>query len=254
MPSSPLWHATPEEAAALGLAQPYWAVAWPGGQALARWVLDHPEAVAGRRVLDVGSGGAIEGLAAAKAGAAVVVCADVDPVAAVVASMNAALNGLDGRGTSVRGPGGAVGDLAADAPAAAAPVGGGGPGRLRARRSGPQGGAGEGARLGGARGAPRALLEAVVDDPLARPPADLACDVVLVGDLSFDAAITARLVPWLRSHAALGRLVLVGDAGRVELPDDFVAVGAHHAPYDGNPLGSTDWLVTVRRLPPGVRA
>lgn len=86
-PDAPSWHAT--DPAALDM--PYWAFAWPGGQALARWVLDHPAAVRGRRVLDFGSGCAIEGVAAAKAGASVR-CADVDPHAARAAHDNAALN------------------------------------------------------------------------------------------------------------------------------------------------------------------
>lgn len=89
-PDSPHWHASDPQA----LGWPYWAVAWPGGQALARYVLDHPETVRGRRVLDFGSGGAVEGLAAAKAGAASVLCADIDPRAADAARANAALNGV----------------------------------------------------------------------------------------------------------------------------------------------------------------
>lgn len=89
-PDSPHWHASDPQA----LGWPYWAVAWPGGQALARYVLDHPELVRGRRVLDFGSGGAVAGLAAAKAGAASVLCADVDPLAAEAARANAVLNGV----------------------------------------------------------------------------------------------------------------------------------------------------------------
>jgi predicted nicotinamide N-methyase len=89
-PDSPHWHASDPQA----LGWPYWAVAWPGGQALARHVLDHPDLVRGRRVLDFGSGGAVAGLAAAKAGAASVLCADVDPLAAEAARANAVLNGL----------------------------------------------------------------------------------------------------------------------------------------------------------------
>lgn len=86
-PSAPSWHAT--DPAALDM--PYWAFAWPGGQALARWVLDHPESVRGRRVLDLGSGCAIEGIAAARGGATVR-CADIDAQAARAARDNAALN------------------------------------------------------------------------------------------------------------------------------------------------------------------
>jgi len=89
-PDSPHWHAVDPSA----LGWPYWAVAWPGGQALARHLLDHPALVRGRRVLDFGSGGAVEGVAAAKAGATSVLCADVDPLAAAAAQANATLNGV----------------------------------------------------------------------------------------------------------------------------------------------------------------
>ena len=90
----PLWRATEEDLERLQLPAPYWAFAWAGGQALARYVLDHPELVRGRRVLDFGSGGAIEGVAAARAGATSVLCADIDPFAASVAELNGALNGV----------------------------------------------------------------------------------------------------------------------------------------------------------------
>jgi predicted nicotinamide N-methyase len=59
-----LWRASEKEAAALGFVEPYWAFAWPGGQALARYVLDNPSLVRGKRVLDFGSGCAIEAIAA----------------------------------------------------------------------------------------------------------------------------------------------------------------------------------------------
>lgn len=86
-PDARSWHASDP----LALGMPYWAFAWPGGQVLARYVLDHPEVVRGKRVLDFGSGCAIEGLAAAKSGASVA-CADIDPLAGVFALRNAALN------------------------------------------------------------------------------------------------------------------------------------------------------------------
>jgi predicted nicotinamide N-methyase len=89
-PDSPHWHAADPDA----LGWPYWAVAWPGGQALARFVVDRPEWVRGRRVLDFGAGGAVAGVAAARAGAASVLCADVDPRAAEAAHANARLNGV----------------------------------------------------------------------------------------------------------------------------------------------------------------
>lgn len=88
----PLWRATEEELAANGLPPPYWAFAWAGGQALARYVLDHPETVRGKRVLDIGAGSGLVGLAAAKAGAADVLAADIDSFACAAIRLNAALN------------------------------------------------------------------------------------------------------------------------------------------------------------------
>ncbi|MFJ8581725.1 class I SAM-dependent methyltransferase [Micromonospora sp. NPDC093277] len=76
-----------------GLA-PFWANAWAGGQALARYVLDHPQVVAGRRVLDVASGSGLVAIAAAKAGAAEVTANDIDPYALAAAAMNATANAV----------------------------------------------------------------------------------------------------------------------------------------------------------------
>ena len=73
---------------------PYWAFAWPGSQVLARRVLDAPAGVRGRRVVDFASGCGLAGIAAARAGAAAVRCVDIDPLAAVAARQNAALNGV----------------------------------------------------------------------------------------------------------------------------------------------------------------
>jgi predicted nicotinamide N-methyase len=88
----PLWRATEEELAANGLPPPYWAFAWAGGQALARYVLDHPEIVRGKRVLDIGSGSGLVGLAAARAGAVDVLAADIDSFACAAIRLNAAAN------------------------------------------------------------------------------------------------------------------------------------------------------------------
>lgn len=186
MPDHPLWTATPEQARSQGLELPYWAFAWPGGQGLARWILDHPNAVRGKRVLDVGSGGGIEGIAAALAGAMAVTCVDVDSVANECARLNALENAIS--------------------------------------------------------------VETLTDDPLSFAVTRFDCDVVLAGDLTFDEAIVTRLLPWLEEHHGLGRLVLVGDAGRVGLPARFESVGSVLAPFDGNPTGSANWTVQVRRI------
>jgi predicted nicotinamide N-methyase len=72
---------------------PYWALVWPAGAHLARWLLDHPELVRGKRVLDLGCGGGIAAIGAARAGAMSVLANDVDPEALVATRMNAAANG-----------------------------------------------------------------------------------------------------------------------------------------------------------------
>jgi len=90
----PLWEKIETELDIRSGFPPYWAFAWAGGIALARHVLDHPDLVAGRRVLDFAAGSALVGIAAAKAGAARVVANDIDPLAAVAISFNADLNGV----------------------------------------------------------------------------------------------------------------------------------------------------------------
>lgn len=92
--SDALWQMSEEDLAEAGLPPPFWAFAWAGGQALARYVLDHPSLVAGKRVLDFGSGSAIVALAALKAGARTALAADIDPFACAAAELNAAANGL----------------------------------------------------------------------------------------------------------------------------------------------------------------
>lgn len=90
-PKSGLWRLAEADAA---FGNPYWAYHWGGGLALARYILDQPEAVAGKRVLDMGAGSGIVGIAAMKAGAASVVAADVDPYAIAAIKLNAEANGV----------------------------------------------------------------------------------------------------------------------------------------------------------------
>jgi predicted nicotinamide N-methyase len=75
---------------------PFWCAAWPGGQALARYVLDHPEVVAGRTVLDLGAGSGLVAVAALRAGAARVVASEIDPFGVTAIGLNAARNGVPG--------------------------------------------------------------------------------------------------------------------------------------------------------------
>ncbi len=87
-----LWLKTEEELQEIGLPPPFWAFAWAGGQGLARYILDHPEVVRGRRVVDFASGSGLVAIAAMKAGAASVLAADIDPWAETAVRLNAALN------------------------------------------------------------------------------------------------------------------------------------------------------------------
>lgn len=90
-----LWHKTEEELDEIGLPPPFWAFAWAGGQGLARYVLDHPEAVRGRRVLDFATGSGLVAIAAAKAGARSVTAADIDPFCEPAVALNTALNDVE---------------------------------------------------------------------------------------------------------------------------------------------------------------
>jgi len=87
---------------------PFWAYPWAGGQALARYLLDHPGIVAGRRVLDVASGSGLVAIAAAQAGAASVVAGDIDPHAVAAITINASANAVEVDARAF--------DLAADGP------------------------------------------------------------------------------------------------------------------------------------------
>jgi predicted nicotinamide N-methyase len=91
----PLYRAGENELHELGIGTPYWAFAWAGGQALARYVLDNPDIVAGKQILDFGAGSGLLAIAAAKAGAAAVTASDIDPVAAEAMALNRALNEVD---------------------------------------------------------------------------------------------------------------------------------------------------------------
>ncbi|HTW52046.1 MAG TPA: 50S ribosomal protein L11 methyltransferase [Stellaceae bacterium] len=123
---TPIWQATEESLARFGTPPPFWAFAWAGGQALARYILDHPETVAGRDVLDLASGSGMVAIAAAKASARRVTAADIDTFAAAAIVMNAALNGVsiqvESRDLLDRGPAGwavvTAGDVCYEAPMA----------------------------------------------------------------------------------------------------------------------------------------
>ncbi|KPF45007.1 class I SAM-dependent methyltransferase [Rhizobium sp. G187] len=87
-----LWQKTEEDLEAIGLPPPFWAFAWAGGQGLARYVIDHPEIVRGKKVLDFASGSGLVAIAAAMAGAGEVLAADIDPWARTAVRLNCILN------------------------------------------------------------------------------------------------------------------------------------------------------------------
>jgi predicted nicotinamide N-methyase len=156
---TPIWEATEASLAQRGVEPPYWAFAWPGSQALARHVLDRPALVRGRVVLDFAAGGGLAAIAAARAGAARVTAAELDPLASAAAAANAALNHV--------------------------------------------------------------LIETITGDLTATTPA--RWDVILAGDVCYEAQMTARVIPWLREAAAMGATVLLADPGRAYLPREGLA-------------------------------
>jgi predicted nicotinamide N-methyase len=149
-----LWRAVQVETGDPDAALPYWAFAWGGGLAIGRYLSDHPEAVAGRRLLDVASGSGLGAIAAIRAGAGEATAADIDPFAVAAIGLNAKANGCR---IAVAG---------------------------------------------------RDLLD---DDP---PDVD----VVLAGDVCYEARLADRILPWLRLARDRGIDVLLGDPGRRYLP------------------------------------
>jgi predicted nicotinamide N-methyase len=148
---TPIWQATEAWLAERNVEPPFWAFAWPGGQALARYVLDHPREVAGTRVLDFAAGGGIAAVACALAGAAAVEAAEIDPMALAAIRLNAALNDVE-----VVTAGDVVG---------------------------------------------------------------CACrwDVILCGDVCYEAPMTGHIMPWL-TRMARSAVVWIADPGRAYLP------------------------------------
>jgi predicted nicotinamide N-methyase len=92
--SMPIWQKTEEELGQMNVPPPYWAFAWAGGQALARYLLDNAALVARRTVLDLGAGSGLTSIAAMKAGAASVLAADIDRYALVAIALNGEVNGV----------------------------------------------------------------------------------------------------------------------------------------------------------------
>ena len=91
---TPLWQLTEERLQGGNLPPPFWAFAWPGGQGLARYLLDHPQLVAGKRIIDLGAGSGLAAIAAMRAGARQALAVDIDPLALAATRVNAEVNGV----------------------------------------------------------------------------------------------------------------------------------------------------------------
>ena len=154
---TPIWQATEERLRETGIAPPFWAFAWPGSQALARHVLDHPEIVAGRHVLDFAAGCGLAAIACARAGAARAEACDIDPMAIAAIRLNAALNA--------------------------------------------------------------ASVVALDGDMVG---STCRWDIILCGDVCYEAPMTGRILPWLRRMAATAE-VWIADPGRAYLPREGMA-------------------------------
>lgn len=154
--SLPIWLKTEEELNKANVDPPYWAFAWAGGQALARYILDEPGLVADKHVLDLGSGSGLVAIAARRSGAASATAADIDPLAAIAARLNGSLNNV--------------------------------------------------------------TLQTTAHDLLAEPPA--AYDLILVGDLFYEATLAKRVLAFIDAAAARGAQILVGDPRRSYFPVD----------------------------------
>ena len=89
---TPIWEATEANLTQMNLPPPYWAFAWAGGQALTRFLIDHPDWVKGKRVLDFAAGSGLSAIGAAKAGAGLVQAAEIDDYAIAAIALNARIN------------------------------------------------------------------------------------------------------------------------------------------------------------------
>ncbi len=179
---TPIWQATEDWLAQRNVAPPFWAFAWPGGQALARHILDHPATVAGQRVLDFAAGAGIAGIACARAGA-VTEAAEIDPLAIAAIRLNAAANGV----------------------------------------------------------AVRAEPADVVGVPC-------RWDLILCGDVCYEAPMTAHILPWLRAMAQTAE-VWIADPGRAYLPrEGLTAFASYRVPTTLELEDRTERLVTLYRF------
>ena len=159
---TPIWQASEDWLHAHGIEPPFWAFAWPGGLALARHILDNPILVAGKRVLDFAAGCGIAAIACAKAGAATVEAAEIDPIATAAIRLNAAEN--------------------------------------------------------------RVKIATPETDIVGAP---CRWDLILCGDVCYEAPMTGHILPWLESMATSAE-IWIADPGRAYLPKTGLTQFAHY--------------------------
>ena len=219
---------------------PFWAFAWPGGQALARYILDTPAIVAGRHVIDIGAGSGIAAIAAMQAGAASALAADVDPLAALAIRRNAAANGVAVETTTVLlSPfevrtdkdtgyvasntlaGSRLNTKLADTPAAISVL----------TRNG-------------------VAVETTTHDILGEP---VDAGLVVIADLVYEPALAMRVAAFLESAAASGTDVLLADRTTARRPPlSFSLIAEYDAPltpdmHDLNLEKARLWRLDQRR-------
>ncbi|OYV32420.1 MAG: nicotinamide N-methylase [Acidocella sp. 20-61-6] len=179
---TPLWQASEAFLHRHNVAPPFWAFAWPGSQALACYVAQHPALVAGKRVLDFAAGSGLAGIACARAGAMVEV-ADIDSLARVAMQMNAAANEV--------------------------------------------------------------VLDILTEDVVGQ---DCRWDVILCGDICYEAPMTAHILPWLRQCAGQA-VVIIAEPGRSYAPQgDFIELARICVPTSLDLEEGTSRDVTIMQL------
>jgi predicted nicotinamide N-methyase len=211
-----LWEHTEHDTGRSDLPPPFWAYPWAGGIALARYLLDHREQVAGRVVLDVAAGSGLVAIAAARSGAARVVANDIDPMALAAIGLNSAVNGVC---VTV-----IAGDLLGSGPGAPAPAA---PARdVAARDVAARDVAARDVAGGDVGGGDAAARDVGGGDVAAR---DVGADLVVVGDAFYERRMAHRILTYLQHARGAGARVLVGDPGRSYLPSAGLRAVAHYA-------------------------
>jgi predicted nicotinamide N-methyase len=234
-----VWQLTEQATGRTGLDPPFWAFAWAGGQALARYLLDHPETVTAKHVIDVASGSGLVAIAAAMAGAAAVTAYDIDPLAAAAITLNAAANHVAIRAVCA--------DVLADDPQ---PPDSTVPRRDALPRDSTSS-SDDALPPGGTVPRRDALARdstSSSDDPLPRDSTSSSDDplppdgrgLVLIADAFYERDLAAQALGFAERARARGAAVLLGDLGRAYLPRARLTPLASYDVPDLAPLEDRD--------------